>query len=285
MIGKGRIAVILGASDTGKTTLCRFLLQEALGRGLRSAYIDTDVGQSVIGPPTTLGMALVKEQRDLADPVPLRLYFLGATSPAQELLAAVAGARRLLEEAMELGVEFAVVDTTGLVAGDIGFRLKFYKIEVLSPTDLIAIRRESELEHILRAFRGRQRPKIHLLPPSRGVRRRDQLQRQLYRSGRFEAYFSRARVVRLGGGRVVINPSLPLADDGGGERMVGRVVGLIDREGFALGIGVFMGMEDGAIKVLTPVRDLEAVKAVQMGDLLLDRVAQKVCMPQGGLTG
>ncbi|RLA85840.1 MAG: AAA family ATPase, partial [Deltaproteobacteria bacterium] len=190
VIQKDRIVVVLGASDTGKTTLCRFLLQEALGKGLRSAYIDADVGQSVIGPPTTLGMVLLREQRDLLDPVPLCLYFLGATSPAQELLAAVAGARRLLERALELGAEFAVVDTTGLVAGDMGFRLKFYKIEVLSPTDVIAIRRGLELEHILRAFRGRQRPKIHLLPPSRGVQRRDQLQRQLYRSGRFEAYFS-----------------------------------------------------------------------------------------------
>jgi len=48
---------VVGATDSGKTTLCRYLVDEAAAR-TRTAYVDCDTGQSRLGPPTTEGMAL-----------------------------------------------------------------------------------------------------------------------------------------------------------------------------------------------------------------------------------
>jgi len=52
--------LLLGASDTGKTTLAA-----AIAKRVASAcpvgFVDADIGQSHIGPPTTVGWALVEE--------------------------------------------------------------------------------------------------------------------------------------------------------------------------------------------------------------------------------
>jgi len=57
--GKGRIVYVLGSTDRGKTTLCRNIISRFSQREL-VAYLDLDPGQSTIGPPATLGLALYR---------------------------------------------------------------------------------------------------------------------------------------------------------------------------------------------------------------------------------
>lgn len=283
--GPGRVVFLLGASDTGKTTLCRHLLKEGLRRGLRCAYLDADIGQSVIGPPTTLGLSLLEEEEGLRSLIPSYLYFAGAVSPAQCLLSSVVGARRLLDKALQRGAQFVVVDTTGLVAGDVGFQLKYHKIEALGPSDVVAIERDGELRPILRAIKGR-RLAIHPLKPDPAVRSRDLGQRQSYRALRWQEYLSEAREALLPWGeKPVIHPALPLLGPEGLERMKGRALGLIGEEGFALGVGVLMGVEGGWLRILTPLEDLRGVVFIQVGTYNLFQDAQRVCSSIGDLGG
>ena len=58
LIQKG-ICLILGAADTGKTTLAAALATYAAKSG-PVGIIDADIGQSRIGPPTTVGWALIE---------------------------------------------------------------------------------------------------------------------------------------------------------------------------------------------------------------------------------
>ena len=51
-----QVVLVIGATDVGKSTFCRFLVDSAVDRGLKTVFVDTDVGQSQIGPPTTIGM-------------------------------------------------------------------------------------------------------------------------------------------------------------------------------------------------------------------------------------
>ena len=51
-----QVVLVIGSTDVGKTTFCRFLADAAIGQGLKTAFVDADVGQSQIGPPTTIGM-------------------------------------------------------------------------------------------------------------------------------------------------------------------------------------------------------------------------------------
>jgi len=40
------IAILLGATDTGKSTLAKFLISHLCQKGLRVALVDADIGQS-----------------------------------------------------------------------------------------------------------------------------------------------------------------------------------------------------------------------------------------------
>lgn len=276
---EGKVVMMMGASDTGKTTFSHLILREVLSKGMKAAFIDADVGQSVIGPPTTLGLAVMTKPEDLEVPEPSFLYFLGATSPAQWLLPAVVGLAKLYRKALNLNVDFILVDTTGLVAGDIGFQLKYHEVEVIAPTDLIALQREMELEHILRALRVREKPFVWEVAPSPKVKRRDQVQRQLYRARKFKDYFEGSSFVEFDLNRVpLIDPMAPRAE-GVRQGAIGRLVGLIDEDGFALGVGVIAEVKDTQIGILTPVKSIEGVKALFLGRVVIEGGGQKIGNP------
>jgi len=274
-LSKGKSVFLLGAPDTGKTTLCKFLLEKALEKGLKVGYVDADVGQSTIGPPTTMGLSILEKKEDLEALTPFKLYFLGATSPAQWLLRSVVGLRKLMDKALESGVDFILIDTTGLVTGEVGFQLKFYEIEITNPTHLVAIERGGELEPILRAFERRPKPKQYVILPSEKVRRRDLTQRQHYREQKLSLYFKNSDVLNFEKGllkNLKGDESFPLE---------GRIVGLLDGEGFALGIGIITGIKEREIEVLTPIKAQEAIKALWLGEVKVEGGAQKVCNPGG----
>jgi len=278
VLSEGKSVFLLGASDTGKTTLGKFLLEKALEKGLRVGYVDADVGQSSIGPPTTMGLSILEKREDLEELTPFKLYFLGATSPAQWLLRSVVGLRKLMDKALEKGVDFILIDTTGLVTGEVGFQLKFYEIEITSPTDLVAIERGGELEPILRAFSGRPKPRQYVILPSEKVRRRDLTQRQHYREQKLRLYFKNSDRLNFEKGL------LKNLQEEESFSLEGRVVGLLDEEGFALGIGIITRIRDREIEVLTSITAQEAVKALWVGELKLEWGAQNVCNPRGGLS-
>ena len=53
------VAIILGATDTGKSTLAKFLVTNLCKRGLKMALVDADIGQSFLGPPTRPGINIL----------------------------------------------------------------------------------------------------------------------------------------------------------------------------------------------------------------------------------
>jgi GTPase SAR1 family protein len=63
---KGRL-LLLGAADTGKTTLLNALASR-LAKSQPVALVDADIGQSHIGPPTTVGWTLIERRVGLAPP-------------------------------------------------------------------------------------------------------------------------------------------------------------------------------------------------------------------------
>jgi len=79
----GGTVMVLGASDTGKSTLARYLSEELSRRGNRVAYLDLDLGQGTLGPPTTLAVSMVR--MGLSPDFPQRganaLYFVGSNTP------------------------------------------------------------------------------------------------------------------------------------------------------------------------------------------------------------
>lgn len=201
IVDKPGVTAVIGGVDTGKTTFTRQLANAGVRAGVPTAVVDADTGQSEIGPPAAISMAVVERPiESLRELKPRRMYFTGATSPAVNLLPSVVGVKRMTDDALARGARLVVVDTSGLVAGIIGRRLKLYKVDLLAPQHVVGIRKkERELDHILSPLEGIKRHTVHKLPASPEARAKPAEFRAARRRSQFYDYFHDAdrHIVRL----------------------------------------------------------------------------------------
>jgi len=262
---KGTIMVI-GQSDSGKTTFACYLFKELCRHHGRVGFLDCDMGQSTLGLPTTMTLALSAPGEATFPPRgEVVSYFVGSTSPRGNMLPTVIGSYKLQMRALELGAEAIVVDTTGLVdraAG--GGALKQWKIELLEPSVLVGIERGAELEHILWPWRWDKRVRVFELPVCERVTEKARTDRIAYRESRFQSYFERAHTLM-----VPIGPVVAFEID----KMTGnRLLALQDQQGFALALGVAKAYDRDTrtLAVVTPLPSLEGVSSIRFGSLKLD---------------
>jgi polynucleotide 5'-hydroxyl-kinase GRC3/NOL9 len=195
---QARRILLLGATDTGKTTFFSWLANTLWGQGRRIAIVDADVGQSSLGPPTTIGLGMVAQPfQSLQELTPVALYFVGSTSPRGHLLPVIVGTKRMVDRAQEIEVDQVLIDTCGFISADAGEALKHYQIDLVNPDVVVCLQRADECERILLAFRYRQRPRILRLQASRACRRRSMEERRLHREQSLQRYFAKPKVVTL----------------------------------------------------------------------------------------
>jgi polynucleotide 5'-hydroxyl-kinase GRC3/NOL9 len=263
----GGTVMVIGKSDTGKTTLARYLFRQLCCHYSKVGFLDCDVGQSTLGLPTTMTLALsvTTEESNLPSQGEAFSYFIGSTSPRGHMLPTVVGARKLQTKAQERGAEAIVVDTTGLVdraAG--GGALKHWKIELLQPSALVSLARGPELEHILWPWRRDRRVRVHELRVSKHVQERDRETRIRYREERFRNYFGKAGILKV--------PIRSTVVFGIEEMSRGQVLAFQDEAGFALALGVAQEYERSSqtLAVCTPLISMEGVSSIRFGTLKLD---------------
>ena len=259
---------LIGGLDSGKTTLGRAMATAACEAGKLAAFIDADVGQKSVGPPTTIGMKLVRGAADVefdAMAEPDGMYFVGATSPQGHMLPVVTGTARLLQRAREVGAEFVVVDTSGMVSGVHGQLLKYHKLELVRPDLVVGLQRGEELDPLLGIARRFFPGDVYALGVHPAATPTSVEQRATNRELAMKRYFSKP----LQKWRVkptVFMPTLPALFE---LRELDRlVVGLADGEGAYLGIGYLEhSPEDGVLRLISPVAD--APKALRLGSVRL----------------
>jgi len=160
-----RVTMVIGGNDTGKTTLVTRLASELARRGSMVGVVDADLGQSDIGPPTTVGLGRIRAPIErLAQAEVMALHFIGVTSPARCVHETAEATARLAAHALRNGCDRLVVDTCGLVEGDVGRALKRIKLERVAPDLVIALQRDHECEPILAICAAAGRPAILRLP-------------------------------------------------------------------------------------------------------------------------
>ena len=227
--------LVLGASDVGKSTFCRFLVDYACASSMRVALVDADVGQSQIGPPTTIGMkhfVATKTNDNVLLPFggyanqhnqPYHksdtdspssnvnriapndayihnadvLYFVGSISPQRNLLSMLTGTRLMVDSALNLGSDFIVVDTTGYVHDGAAAMLKQQQIELIRPQHVVCIGRSKTLERIVGCFDNVNWLTIHYLQPHRLVRKKSSEARKRNRKNKFKTYFADSSIHEL----------------------------------------------------------------------------------------
>ncbi len=142
--------MVVGSTDSGKTTLLTFLMNELISEGLRVAVVDSDVGQKSILPPATISLGIpVGPLSSLSELEGVLHYFIGTTAPGQYAGEMALGVARLVDVASKTA-DVTLIDTTGFVSG-VGLEMKRLKVELVRPDFLILLEREGELELLARA--------------------------------------------------------------------------------------------------------------------------------------
>jgi polynucleotide 5'-hydroxyl-kinase GRC3/NOL9 len=264
--GMKGVILVVGAADTGKTTFARYLYRRLCVHRECVAFVDGDMGQATLGPPTTMTLALRRPNCDSFPPAGPRFRaFIGDISPTRHLLQTVVAAHKLVEKARDEGAEAIVFDTTGLVTSSQGGgALKRALVDLLGPEVVVAIQRGTELEHLLVPLRQGHRPRVINRSVVGAVQRRGIAARRKHRAEQFRRAFRKAGTLEVSWLSVPVIP-FPLFTQH-------RLVALEDEDGFVLALGIVTGLERDrqVVELHTPLTSLAQVYALRVGDLAVD---------------
>lgn len=256
--------MLIGAMDTGKSTLGRRLAAAAVRAGRTVAYVDADIGNSTIGPPACVGLRILREPDDLTrlDPAD-RLHFVGAVTPDRHVLQHVIATTLLAEEGRRRA-DLTIIDTTGAVSGVTGETLKYHKVELIRPDRIVALQRGSEIEAVTGMLRRFLSAEVVTLPADPDVRPLSPDERAAQREERFRIAFGEP-LERWRVRPTVFAPTVPVGLDL--ERLDGMLVGIQDGTGSCLGLGR-LEHDDGILRVVTGAG--EGMQGLRLGSLRLD---------------
>jgi polynucleotide 5'-kinase involved in rRNA processing len=261
VIGERGVVMVMGAANTGKTTMARLLLRDALRAGRSVALVDADIAVPTVGAPACVGLRWVRSETDLTDLArPDSMRFVGSTQPQGVVLPHVVATTKLIEEARK-GADFIVLDTSSIVSGVVGQTLAYHVTELCDPTLIIAIQRGEELEPgigMLRRFLG---ARIAKSEPPPGL----ELLGPLDQRNRLVAAFRDAFEPDLHRWRVhssVFAPTLPEAFDL--SRLEGMLVGVQNDRGACLGLGA-LEHDNGVVRVATRFGD--QMRGLRLGSM------------------
>lgn len=193
-----RRTMVIGASDTGKSTLIVSLVNALVRESHVCGVLDADMGQSDIGPPTTIGLGSVSGPiESLGETEVKGIYFVGSISPRGSLLPAVVGTSVMARKADEYGYTHLLINTTGLVRGPLGRALKVAKLELVRPDLVIFLQVQAECEPLVQ--RVSHMPGAHavVMAPSEDVKAKSPAERRENRARSLRSYFSGSTVYSL----------------------------------------------------------------------------------------
>jgi polynucleotide 5'-kinase involved in rRNA processing len=262
--------LFLGGTDAGKSTIARATAAFALRLGRSVAYIDADVAQKTVGPPTTVGMKHIRSADDLTHEALAHadaLGFVGSTSPQDDLVALIGALQRLRDRARTEGADLLIVDTGGEIVGIGGELLKYYMVDVLEPDLVVGLRRGQELEPIfgiVDRFFGIETMSAPVHPD---VVLTSVEERMIAHEKAMAGYFTAGEQQRFRIRPTVFVPTLPPLYDL--EMLDRMLVGLSDGAGGFIGLGLLGYVpEDKGLRLTTPVK--EPPKALRLGSVRLE---------------
>jgi polynucleotide 5'-hydroxyl-kinase GRC3/NOL9 len=264
------ILMVIGVIDTGKSTLSHFLFRELCSQSNLTALIDADLGQSVVGPPTTVGLSIKKGPKALSNRA--GLCFVGSTSPRGHMLQTIVAVKKLVDRAISLKASHVVIDTSGFAGGPIGREFKFQKIDLVHPTHIIALEKGEELNLLLKNLSHKKGTSICRLKVSpEGIQSKSPEQRRLYRESRFKAYFKNAKSVSLPMEKIGLHGTIP--DLVIRQNWDHLLIGLCDGDNHTLSLGIIedLDLKKGSVSLISPINNINRVRSIQFGSIYLNK--------------
>ncbi len=262
--------MLVGDTDTGKSTFSAYLANVALSRQLVPCIIDGDIGQGDLEPPASIGAAALSGPvTDLRDASASLFEFVGDISPVGFERLVAKKLRSMLERAGPLG-DISIVNTDGYVR-DAGVEYKLMIAKELQPDAIVCLGENTALLKALgdgpwQVLRARASSQASKSGFERTSRRLDQFLRDVG-SGSSAAKLRQLKFVYA---EMLFSPSelhQPPIKQLKQENLKGMFVGLGSGERVA-GFGIVTGITTSIIRVQTEV---DYFDRVYLSNIRLDR--------------
>jgi len=263
---KTGVCLILGGTDTGKTSLAAALAKRAASTE-RIGIIDADIGQSHIGPPATVGWAIVDgPEVDVTSVAPAGISFVGDVTPVGHLLqltAAITGCTAEVSKAAKL----IIIDTPGFINGSAAKALWWTVQRILQPELILAVENEDELSDIIAGLRSFEIRVERIKSPAE-IAKKSPESRRNYRRRQFRKYFENSCVYDINLSEVAVQPGRNM----NAKSFVHRLVGLRDAKGRDIAMGLIADwQEEKDIAVIrAPEINIQQVCCLVIGDISVD---------------
>jgi polynucleotide 5'-hydroxyl-kinase GRC3/NOL9 len=248
--------LFIGGTDTGKTTLIKDIANFLYEK--EEVYIfDCDIGQSHVGPPTTIGYAKVENKIENFYLNPEKFYFVGSITPSSAIIEFITGIIKIDRYLNEKRGKI-LIDTTGYIKDEIALSLKINKIEILRPDFVILLEKENELKRIEIFLKHTdikyKKIKVENLPVKNIEERAN------YRKMIFFEYFNNLKIIDLNINEISVKILNFKISDFLNTDWEGRICSLRNEffEDFTLGI--INKIENEKIEVLIPEKNLTCEK-------------------------
>jgi polynucleotide 5'-hydroxyl-kinase GRC3/NOL9 len=259
------ICLILGGVDTGKTTLAAALAKRSAA-SQPVGIVDADIGQSHLGPPTTVGWAVLDgSQVDFAKLTASGISFVGDVTPERHLLQLTAAIVQGVQQVSKV-TKSTIIDTPGFIRGPAAAALWWTVQRILSPDLVLAVQRYDELSDIIAGWTPAHGQIEHIRAPE--IPAKSWETRRRYRQEQFAKYFRNSSLYNIDLTNVAVQTSGRLS----GDMLVGRLVGLRDEKGIDGAIGIIEDWQDnkGTAVVRAPQIDPQQVRCLIIGDATID---------------
>jgi polynucleotide 5'-hydroxyl-kinase GRC3/NOL9 len=278
--------ILVGDTDTGKSTLSIYLANMAIRNGLIPSIIDGDIGQGDLAPPTAIGAAVLSKQLvDLRDVNASQLEFIGGLSPVGFETLIAKKLRSILDRIRTSSLtNICIVNTDGYVR-DSGVEYKSMIVKELQPDAIICLGenvalfdRQQQQQHygescqILRTSRSSQVYKSRL---ERLNRRLDQFLRYVGH----ESSIAKLSQIKFDYMNKVFSPSdlfnQPPTKQLKAENMSGMFVGL-GSSNYVIGFGVIINVNLGndIILIQTNINSFDTIYLSNVRLLGSDRIIE-----------
>lgn len=258
--------LILGGSDTGKTTLAEALAKQAAS-SQPVGIIDADIGQSHIGPPTTVGWAVVNNsQSNFSQLATGGISFVGDITPAGHLLQLTAAILQCTQQASKFA-KLIIIDTPGFIYEPVAAALWWTVQRTLKPTLILAVQRNNELSNILAGLQFLE-PQIELIKSPQQIPTKSPQNRRSYRGKLFSKYFQNSCFYNISLSNVAVQMNRNLSS----ENLPHRLVALRNKKGIDVAIGIITKWQNdrGIVIVKAPKIDIEQIHCLVIGDVVID---------------
>lgn len=261
--------IVIGDVDSGKSTICTFLANSFLKSGLETKLIDADIGQSDIGPPTTIGLGHMNCYiNGLSFVKVTRLFFIGDTTPNQVIDKVILGIKKISDyvESSKLPL---IINTDGWIIGPEAINYKRKILNTTSPDLILGIGEVNNFEKIIQ---NDEKGIFNFLHSSNYVKKRSKDERRNLREYGYRKYLENGSIKRISLYKVQFEGIDNYLDHRG------RLLGLLNEEGFLQGIGVLKEFNEskGEIRIYTPVRNLDGVSKIEVGSIILSESGKEL---------